>query len=329
MKKLVFFIIGVFVLIFISDRILFEVFNKIYKHILTGQTGGKINYYLYKKTTPDLLIMGSSSAYYQIIPDSISKSSFNMGHAGMDDAFQSALLSVLLENNKKPKRIILVIDVFNYLSSYPNYSKPSLKIQNLKYYYGSNALVTKYINEISPFEKIKYFFKSYRFNGRILNLIKNYMETSFYYEENKTGYKPVSPSPLDSINTIYSMNFIEGDSFIVSKQSFRYLYDFIKICKDNNIELTFLTTPVFNPNVKYMVNVSNTIESICKEKNIYYLNYLKINFPELQNHPKFWKDIFHLNHDGAQILSGDIAMRLSEKYKEDINSKLVNSTKPN
>ena len=98
--------------VFITDRGLAFLFKKIYDYSLVGQTGGKINYYLRKVKTPDVLIMGDSRAYYLVNPDSFKNvSAFNISHAGMDQCFQNGLLSVLIHKKKVPHVVLLFCDI--------------------------------------------------------------------------------------------------------------------------------------------------------------------------------------------------------------------------
>lgn len=274
-------------------------FDLVYGKIRTGQTGGKINYYL-NNSSSDLLIMGSSRAFYQAIPDSFDVPTFNLAHAGVDDAFQLGLLHVLIQDHKRPKYILLEIDPDFYLDTNEDfYSK---KIQRLKYYYGKNDFVTKNIDHISEFERVKYSFSLYRYNGNVINLFKNFIQTK-YSPYSGNGYEEILTEPRDSITMLATPDSMLVMGKVINRRKTRYLTGFIELCKKCNIRVFCFTSPYFFSNTSVLNEPRKYLDSLFLANCIPYVDYSREQIEQLQEHPLFWKERYHLNNLGAQIES--------------------------
>ncbi|HTA82038.1 MAG TPA: hypothetical protein VK783_03845 [Bacteroidia bacterium] len=302
MKTFAKYLIALFCLVFIVDKGLGYIFNKLYLQNRVGDTGGKINYYL-SLQAPDLLIMGSSRSIY-VIPDSFNVSCFNLGHAGMVDDFHTGLLHVLIAHNKAPKTILLQIDPETYCSL--DTDKYEKSIQNLLYYYGKDELVTEYINGISFHERFFYLFHLFRFNGRAFNLIGNALKSYRSFKPNN-GYDPLPASPEDSASTVNLATKVNRDGPLVISRM-KYLFRFIELCKQNNIKLIAFTSPLYANHFQEPA----AFDSILRLNNIPYINYLKLGLPSVENKPYLWKDPVHLNSIGATYASGDLARRFKQ-----------------
>jgi hypothetical protein len=302
MKAFATYLLALLCIVFTIDRGLGYLCNKLYTENKTGATGGKINYYL-SLPPPSLLIMGSSRAL-SAIPDSFKVSCFNLGHEGMDDVFQTGLLDILIKQKKIPRTILLHVDPEKYSSL--DTDTYSAAIQNLRYYYGKDSLVTEYINEVSFHERFFFLFHLYRYNGRAINLIKNAMLSSKFFKP-YSGSELLAPATDDSTNTtIQSKKPFKDGPFRMNR--LRYLFKFISLCKQNHIRLILYTSPAYMSHFKE----STAFDSIVHAENIPYINYLKIGLPVVENNPALWKDGVHLNSTGAQYLSGDLAKRVSQ-----------------
>lgn len=288
----------------VFDRIAVAFLDKLYMHVRTGQTGGKINQYLLLETQPDVLIMGNSRALYQIIPDSISPTAFNISHAGMGPGFQTGLLSILAQKNRLPKKILLHIEPSDFTTEQSN-----TDIQNLKFYYHENSYVRDQINRISKYEKYKFWFSMYRYNGRLMPLIKNLVLNR---EEAKLGgYEWISPTPQDSINTIYSYEKAKAyKEAAFDQDQLLFLEAFLDICAKHNIQVVAFTSPLFN-HLNQFPTATHQLVQFLTPKNIPLIRLTDAEQAVLSD-PFLWKDAFHLNHTGAQIQS----RLISEKLKK-------------
>ena len=172
-KFSIFFIVSLLIL-FAFDRGFGYIFDSLYRQTKTGQTGGKINYYLSLSKTPEWVVMGNSRAFYQIIPDSFAMPTYNLCHAGMHQVFQTGLITQMEKEGKMPKLILLHLEPEEFIGEQFNRD-----IQNLKFYHGKNEWITGELNALSRYEQAKFLFASYRYNGRVISLLKNYLQTKF------------------------------------------------------------------------------------------------------------------------------------------------------
>ena len=77
MKKSLFLILGIFLAIIVSDRIVYGVIKHFEKQIFIGDSAGKVNYFNKIKDSTDILIFGSSRAVHHLDPKVFGESCFN------------------------------------------------------------------------------------------------------------------------------------------------------------------------------------------------------------------------------------------------------------
>jgi hypothetical protein len=289
------------VLLIVCDRSLGYLFDYFYKHTKTGQTGGKINYYLSLPQTPEWVIMGNSRALYQIIPDSFARPTYNLCHAGMHQIFQTGLLTQMEKEGKMPPLILLHIEPNEFMGEQFNRD-----IQNLKYYHSKNEWITRELNTLSSYEKVKFLFACYRYNGRVISLMKNYIQT-MRSPVASNGYMAIEPTATDSATTMYSLQQkhpIVAET--INEQQWSYLNEFIGRCQKNGTQVICFTSPIYSYHHKSSSGVQ-ALESRLQNMGVPYINYLKKNIPSLQQKASLWKDRHHLNHAGAQFESSVLA----------------------
>ena len=301
--------------LFLIDRGLAFFFDHLYVKIRTGQTGGKINSYLSQPSAVQLVILGNSRALYQVIPDSFKIPAYNLSHAGMSQIFQTGLVSVLHDNVRMPRIILIHLEPEEF-----NGEQYNNDIQNLKFYYSRNELITSYLQSLSYFEKFKFYFHSYRYNGRVIPLTKNYFQT-IRTPGNDNGYSLIRRTEKDSINTIYSSkNLSRPVEEKFNFEQWSYFEKFLDICKQTNTRVICFTSPVYKDSSSYL-NTTKTIDSLMKKNNIRYINYMNSPITELNQHPSFWRDRYHLNHEGARIESEYLARNVNEVIQANSSSK--------
>lgn len=286
------------VLIMGADLAVTKLFDSIYEQMQTGQTGGEINHYLSLTKLPPVLIIGNSRARYQVDPDSFALPTYSLCHAGMGQIFQTGLLHVLAQEKKLPLIIMLHVDLVEYVGD----DNPE-DIGNLRYYYRKNKYVTEYINNISRFERIKYIFKFYRYNGRVISTIKNFIQSRELIAK-INGYQPLVAIPNDSTTFLEQANPKLQLQF--HYRNLRYLQDFLAICQRNNIKVLCFTSPYFSARAFTPIAV-HPIDSLLRAKHIPYFNAALHPLPTLAHHARFWQDIDHLNQQGAGYLSRQLA----------------------
>lgn len=296
MKKSLVYILSSILLIGTIDWALGSLFDSLYARVLLGQTGGKINYYLRQKDF-SAVVMGNSRALYQINPDSLGSNCFNLSHAGMSQIFQTGLVHVLEKQKKMPRIILLHLEPEEF-----TFSDHGDDIQNLKYYYGKDSLVTAYLRNVSPYEQYKFLFHLYRYNGRAASILKNFWYSRHSLPGNN-GFETIAATPRDSINTFYSAEKIEPfKTTELNTTQVRYLEEFIKTCAKSNTKLICFTSPLFTT-PRGMNEVSTKLAAILSRHGVPYLTADELNVAEYPHREWLWKDAHHLNDHGSAIES--------------------------
>jgi hypothetical protein len=286
------------ILIIGADFAITKLFDSIYERVQTGQTGGEINHYLSLKSVPPVLIMGNSRARYQVNPDSFALPTYSLCHAGMGQVFQTGLVYILAQEKKLPRMIMLHIDLAEYVGN-----DDLEDIGNLRYFYRKNQYVTEYIDDISRFEKIKYIFKFYRYNGRVISTLKNFVQ-SRGVDIKGNGYQPIAAIPNDSTTFIEVTNPKLHPKF--HYQNLRHLQKFLDLCQHDRIKVICFTSPYFSTRA-FIPVVASPIDSLLHIKQIPYFNAALYPLPVLTHHARFWQDSDHLNQLGAGYLSRQLA----------------------
>jgi hypothetical protein len=307
MKKFFLYLALVAAVVLAADRLLGFTYDRLYAHTKTGQTGGKINHYLTLPQQPEIVIMGNSRAFYQIIPDSFPAPTFNLCHAGMSQIFQNGLLSVITDQKRLPRTILLHVDPLEYA----NEVEQPTDIQTLRYYAGRDSVVNRFIATISPYERYKYFFATYRYNGRVINLVKNVLasrgKTSAQLGD---GYERLPPTDRDSTQTIYSAKQDRENTWrAFQPKQLRHLQWFIARCKAENVRLICFTSP-FYERIPAIENACLQMGKLLRSQGVPYIDYVQHPLVGAQNHPTYWKDSHHLNELGAKLESHDLARQV-------------------
>jgi len=310
MKKIILFSFGLLACTIFLDRVLAWSMDAIYPEIKSGESGGAINYFLALEENPDFLIMGNSRAHHHVIPDSFELNTFNLSHNGMALPFQAGLISILKSQQKMPKVLLLQIEPSFFLNRSDLDERDA---QFLKYFYGKNELVTEYINRISTNEKIKYFFKLYRYNGKIFGLLLNYFKSKNRKEKlNYDGFEPLEYNPKDTIrlnNEIKKLEKIKHSKRVMTIDSIAlsYVQDVLDMCEEADTKIIFFTAPYYWDQNSEQGKLN--LQQYFDERDILYFNYNTIILPELKK-KKFWMDGTHLNIKGTKILTSDLKKRL-------------------
>lgn len=254
----------------------------------------------------DVVIIGSSRGANNIsakqLEDQTGLSAYNLSYRGSNVTFHEFILESLLLHNKKPKKVLLVIDNayqflighslhFRYDRLYPlkNYSCINGKlIQSKKKSYVSKFLYSVKIDrqDFSLKPKIVY----------PINIMTPY------------GSKLLKAKPIDTLTFFKrpkDYNITLEDS--VKLKSFKSVQE---LCKMHNIDLHFVFTPgylefdtAFFKRFKTLINIEDhvivydTISGIYKNKNLF-------------------RDETHMFSKGAEIFTSEISVFLNSKTKK-------------
>ena len=311
MKKIVIYIFSFSIMFTVLNNSIAAFLSKLYNTNYEGQSGGKINDLVKNHKKVQILAIGDSRCAHHIIPDVLGPNNFNLSHNGMSLIFHCGLIDQIINNEDIfVDTILLNLDINELIYSY---DKNDFDIKQLKYFYSKNQWITNKINSLNFKEKYKFFIPIYKWNGKTPTLIANKI---FKKNNAKNGYTPTLPTKRDSINVIWEWrktnnNRLKNKNFSINNKCLEYLRHINNLCSKNNITLICTISPTYNQLKISQVQINNIVDPLSK-KNITLLDYSN----EFHNNKKLqeiwnWSDVFHLNEDGAIILSNKIRQDLN------------------
>ena len=275
--------------------------GSILSHYYFKQTSGLFyrTTFSIKQTEADVLVFGSSRANHHYVPEIFNKelnmSFYNTGRDGNGIFYQLAVLKAILERHS-PKIIIL-----DYYGSFEKKQSDYDKISSLLPYYHDHPEIKDIIYLKSDFEYFKLFSKIYPFNSQLLTIIMGNMDSN---KERKNDFQGFTP-----------LNGVWNKKIEVSKEKkhenidlnkINALKEFIKLSKDSNAKLYIVYSPIFEINANQ--NEIKILKDILDSKKVDLLNF---SFNEkFINNINLFKDVTHLNYEGAVLFSKIIASKL-------------------
>lgn len=286
-------------------------------------------FYNQEPNSIDMVYIGSSHSYCTFDPeiiDSILKtSSWQMGTPLQHyDTSYYVLREVL--NHQKPKKVVLEI-YWDILKDEFEMKQANSFFEVLK----NQELKDEYINKVFPInERIKYSLFPIRYQQDYFayeaNEIQNNLEEKYgvhkkalpevkgteYYRSRGYTYCDII-MPENEYDETNQFKGFDGEDWEFNRTQKKYIEKIIKLCKDEGIELYFVTAPVANVSMDYIENydiVHNTVAEFAKENDIPYIDYNIVNKEENLLTNENFRDDAHLNHSGVQIVDKHFAQWL-------------------
>lgn len=280
------------------------------------------DFYAQKKDSLDMVFIGSSHSYCTFDPENFDAvfqtKSFQMGTPLQHpDTSYFTLLEIL--KYQKPKVVVQEI-YWDVLDDTFEMKQANSFFEVLK----NEELKKQYIKEVFPLgEKLKYSFLPIRFQQDYFAYESNEIEKKIekkYDVKKKKAESQTGEEYYRSKGYVYcNMNMLSGEynetnqfknfdgkDWSMDNTQKKYLKKIIELCKENNIELIFVTAPVANVSMEFIKNydaVHETIADFAKKSEIAYIDYNIVN----QNIKLFTNDNFrddaHLNDSGVKIVN--------------------------
>lgn len=245
-----------------------------------------------KEGNSDIAIIGASRASHHYIPkmleDSLHVSAFNYGIDGRNIYVHYAVLKKLLDNERKPK--IVILD----LSNVDVYDTPGFNLErlNILYPYYKDPTIGEILSDLldnAEWSSIKYS-GLVRHNSNFINYVKDLMKSP--NDANK-GYEPLSNTLNEEIKEE------TGSNSRIDAKKLEYLKKFIAECKKNNIRLILVSSPAYtiDRNKQWV----KEIKEIAEKNQVPYLDFQ--DDPLFLTHKEWFSDPAHLNDKGAHEFS--------------------------
>jgi len=305
MKKFFIKILLLLVVIIVVDFLLGFVLDKMMAN-QKSELYGEITWV--KKNKPDIIVLGTSKASHGYIPEIITKgidySCYNLGQDGSNVIATLAIISNILQIYT-PK--IIIYDLIG--QEFDMEMVSSARFKNELPYIKNNEKIIHLIKEEDKYFTLRTLSKLYPYNNRLLPLVTGLFQEYDFVK--LYGYKPLYDNKLeDALKTETKYDYRTENENNVLKQAFKELLEEIK---DRNIELVLINSPQWffaDGSPKY--EFSQSLAAILKQ---YEINIYEIgtqNYPQLNN-KQYYRDMAHLNHEGAMVFSGILNQLLKDK----------------
>ena len=235
----------------------------------------------------DVMIMGTSRANNHFVTNLFEKKglkSFNYGISGSHLFETSLLLKVMIANKFQIKNLILEADL-----SICNEKRDEGTTARFMPYIHTNSIIKEHYKNESDFKKLFYlpFYRYIKFEAKIgfREVYEVLSKKPTNTLQNKGYYPLISDKKGSMKNDISTLKVIRN----------KYYEEIKKICKQNNINLIVVMTPM----------CQNT-------KGLDYFDKVKKQYPEINNFEnividdRYFASCGHLNNEGAIIYTNHI-----------------------
>ena len=300
MKKFILKIILFFFILIITDFLIGKGLNLAYHHAISGNTARYD--YIYSKTKEDILVLGSSRALDNFVPDTIEKymnmSCYNCGESASGIMLCYPRLNIIKERYT-PK--IIIYDLY-YEDLIQSSELRSLK--TLKPYYNDKNVSEMY-ERIDPTLRLKMLSSLYKYNSEFIDYIADNIHHTNYF---KKGQYVLGHTVSDRNVNVQSMESIKVDSV--------KLYYFEKLIKENKDKMSIYFT--VSPSYKNKDGkLFKPIITICHKYNMPVFNHYSDT--TFSSHYEYFMDPYHLNMTGAAKFTQTIAKEIAD-YRASVAS---------
>ena len=303
MKKIIIKIILLLFILVIIDRVFTYFFTRvIFSKTMSGESGGSVNYLLTQKKTANFFVMGSSRAKHHIDPALLTNAYQGNGYnAGINGTggiiYNEMLLTLMLENKIKPALIILQADANQYFSvKEENITGELLPLY--PFLQDDKVLADSIQQRISNTERFKLLFHSYRYNGKLLNVIYNYAKRGNI--SNNNGFEGLA-GQIDT--TVFHRKEDLNKKHNYSPAKLTALLNIINMCKVNGIKLAVVFPPAYRNTSFYPADYSALKTLIMQQRYVTVFDFSDVEKNPSLKQANAWKDAGHLNKQGSIIFS--------------------------
>ena len=288
--------------------------HQLYRRTKTGEAGGSINYAISREA--QVLLLGSSRMKHHAVPSVLSQrlsmNVFNAAIDGHDFLYALMLMDLWKRTNTPPRIIILHVDP----NSFNRVESELQKTAVFSFYFDESRMVREILCRRSPFERIKYFSRCYRANGKVLPIIKNlfvHPDSRFDGFEALSGTLP--PSLPKTPFTQASVQVKTTEFWDLKIRCFEALVDY---CRQNGTCLFLVHSPRYREG--QMVHdawVNELSKFLVAYPEVEFIDISEFTYPEIfAGKPGLFKDESHLNGEGAKIFSELLATALKARMKD-------------
>ena len=311
MKRVLIFVL----LAFLIDRGLGFALERANAHNLTGDRGGNLNYALSQDA--EILVLGSSRAQYHILPSvlkqQLSMSTYNAGLKGQDFLYSVMLFDLWKRRHRAPRAIVMTIDI----ESLTERETEVATAQIVAPYLDESELVREILFSASPFKRVEFLSRTYRFNGELFSMARHMLSRP---SPGFDGFA-VSPGVLNPATETGVLNALDQNQTAMemaerpfSARKLKYLRALAEESAGNGTRLFLLHTPLFRQDPRaHRLWIERLKPTLAQLPNVELIDICQATHPELFFRPELYRNLNHVNVRGAEILTRLLADELRER----------------
>lgn len=260
----------------------------------------RVNYSVCR-AEPECVILGSSRAadHYvsSIIADSLRMSTYNAGKQGYGYLYAYAVMQQVFKRHV-PRIVIIELDD-------KEFGRGSEPLKQLLPFWDKLEIYSLLKEEFDAVDFWMLKVNSIRYNNVVINILSGFTKPL----DGNDGF-------VDIGNECKIIKKGVAQITPISQKSQKYINKMISLCRENNVELFFVSSPRYQ--IIQNQRVLNMVKKI-NDKNVHYLDYSQNE--KFQCDSTLFYNTQHLNKRGAQLFSSIVAHDIKRKYNNALNLK--------
>lgn len=282
------------------------------RQIKTSQYGAS-NRIMQGDINAQIVITGSSRAvsHYdpRVIQATTGRSAFNIGRNGSQTDMQIAVLKAYLEHNRKPEVIVHNLDAFSFVTTREVYDPgqyvPYLGDEEI---YQPLRQINKNIWRSRYVPLYGYVVDDMRFNWMLgLRGFVGWSPREDFY----LGFNPRSAKWTDEFEHFEASN-PHGVSWEIEPAGVRLVEGLIRLCQANGIQLILVYSPEYAKMQRLTNNRPQLFGYFQDLAARYHVPLWDYSSWQYAGSTKYFTNSQHLNAEGAEVFSADLAARLKD-----------------
>lgn len=298
------------VLLVLLDQLLGAGLTVLFRRVRTGDSGGKLLLALDQR--PDVLVLGSSRALHHVdgaqLGQALGQTVYNAGVNGQETFYAYLLLQLWAARGLPvPKRVLLQIE--------PTSLHPMVGELAAVALFGPLMDESPAIRDVlysrSRWEPLKYLLKTYRFNGRVLAVLRNQVRT---VQGRADGYDPLDGGlPAGTPPKPELLATQQAQAAPMDPAKVRLITEMQAWCRSHHSQLVLFHTPTWRDDgIAHAALVSHVAELQRQIPGLGWIDLSRHVRPGLADRPELYVDEGHLNREGAQRATAELARQLQQ-----------------
>jgi len=285
---------------------------------MTGETTGGLVRQALAHRDSDIIVFGTSRARRHIDPvileQELSATAWNAACDAQSIPYALVLETLLLEQDTSAKLLVITAEPTDFLA-------PNTRAHVLAPWVGKSDAVDEELYALTTFEPLKLLSVSYRYNSRLLALLKQRFSPTDIGNKGYLAMEGELPAELQQPLKDEGLSLSDLPNREAAERQHR---KFMSLARERGIEVYVTISPRFvapgsdEPETRELI--LSELERIADEEGAKMSRIDEVTHPEL-NAPEMFRDPDHLNGEGARRFSRLLAAELARAYPELFSSR--------